>query len=317
MNNFLGVEELNITNQINYEQMEELKDLLMAPNVIKEINFINVDADILEYFKYVMELSPYINDININKNIYGFIDEKMIKNKYLNPETWYAAFKEEDDVVYFTKITNYKKYLDKITSTLNYLKANKASDLDIIKVFYDEVKSLKHGQKEGELESFISKDTKSHNKVFNYVLKTLGFSTILSEDNYVLVKITDENYDIDGVYLFNPEKDHRIGKYSLISYDYFALNPSNVETELMNSFKIRNLSYLKNHFSNYTNMEKEAYFDLYKDILFSKDLSEENKIKCITKFNNIDQKIEKDYILLVYLNYLKKPKNKAKNIAIF
>lgn len=292
---YLSDDKLDIIKD-NVFDSEEIKEILMSPNNIKEINCYNLDASNLEYLKYLIELSPFCKDELISKNVYGIITSSFIKDKYRFPDTWNTSYKIKGDKFYLTSLITYKKFLAKLQSILIYLVKRKASSLEIVKALYDEVKVLPEEESTNELESFI-KGSSNLSETFTFLLKTIGMNA-MNIDGYTLVYIKDDKYDVKGIYLFRPDLDKIESRYNKISYKGFCLPIEDAKGEVIESFMNRDLAYLKRNIEAF-DLELKDYMMLYRDIFNTRNIKEDKKLKCITSFSNIPSFAISNYNALV------------------
>lgn len=288
--NYLGDDKIEIIKMTNFDQ-EKIKDVLLSPNNIKEINCFNLDTSNLEYLKYLIELSPFCKDELIKKNIYGTITTSFIKDKYSYPDTWNTTYKIIGNNFYLTSLITYKKYVAKLHDILIYLIKEKASPFEIIKVLYDEVKSLPKVKSTNELEAFI-KGTLSLNETLAFLLKTIGMNATIVDD-YTLVYIDDNKYNLKGIYIFKPELDR-----NKFSYQGFCFPLEKTKGKVIESFLNRDITYLKRNIHEY-NLDIKDYLNLYRDIFNTRKINEDNRLKCINNFKDIPLFSNNNYQALI------------------
>lgn len=259
---------------------EELNDLLMNPNTIKEINCYNLSTDNLEYVKYLIELSPYCKDDLITKNIYGNITPEFIKDNYRYPETWNTTYKMKDDKYFLTSLVTHKKFASKLQGILNYLVKAKASPLEIIKVIYDEIKMLPKEKNDSELESFI-KGTDNYAVLLTFIFKTMGIRAVTIDD-YTFSYVIDSKYDVKGIYLFNPELDSQKRE----AYEGFLIPLKKASGEVIDAFKNNDMEYIKRNID-HLELELKDYSYLYHGLFNTRDITKMMKNKCLTMFSDM------------------------------
>lgn len=277
---YISDDKINIMRGEGDFDKEELNDLLMNPNTIKEINCYNLSTDNLEYVKYLIELSPYCKDDLITKNIYGNITPEFIKDNYRYPETWNTTYKMKDDKYFLTSLVTHKKFASKLQGILNYLVKAKASPLEIIKVIYDEIKMLPKEKSDSELESFI-KGTDNYAVLLTFIFKTMGIRAVTIDD-YTFSYVIDSKYDVKGIYLFNPELDRQKRE----AYDGFLIPLKKASGEVIDAFKNNDMEYIKRNID-HLELELKDYSYLYHGLFNTRDITSMMKNKCLTMFSDM------------------------------
>lgn len=277
---YISDDKINIMRGEGDFDKEELNDLLMNPNTIKEINCYNLSTDNLEYVKYLIELSPYCKDDLITKNIYGNITPEFIKDNYRYPETWNTTYKMKDDKYFLTSLVIHKKFASKLQGILNYLVKAKASPLEIIKVIYDEIKMLPKEKSDSELESFI-KGTDNYAVLLTFIFKTMGIRAVTIDD-YTFSYVIDSKYDVKGIYLFNPELDRQKRE----AYDGFLIPLKKASGEVIDAFKNNDMEYIKRNID-HLELELKDYSYLYHGLFNTRDITKMMKNKCLTMFSDM------------------------------
>lgn len=245
---YVGLVNLEFNKKLSSSKLSEIKDILFSPNTIKHIEFKDdVFKEDVTNIKYYLELSPYIVDSRVEKDILTSdkkIKEELSKLNYLNPNTWNISYLEKNNNYKVTTIVKYKVILE----TLNLLK-NKFkdyySDIDKIKVIYDYLIKFKEEDIENLDDVFILRkaNMKSLNRVFKYILNYFNIKSeiIKKEEHYLTyIYIDDDKYDIHGYYLFNPYLDlnkFKISNYKELNYKNFLL--SKEEYLLLNDINIK------------------------------------------------------------------------------
>lgn len=277
---YISDDKINIMRGEGDFDKEELNDLLMNPNTIKEINCYNLSTDNLEYVKYLIELSPYCKDDLITKNIYGNITPEFIKDNYRYPETWNTTYKMKDDKYFLTSLVTHKKFASKLQGILNYLVKAKASPLEIIKVIYDEIKMLPKEKSDSELESFI-KGTDNYAVLLTFIFKTMGIRAVTIDD-YTFSYVIDSKYDVKGIYLFNPELDSQKRE----AYEGFLIPLKKASGEVIDAFKNNDMEYIKRNID-HLELELKDYSYLYHGLFNTRDITSMMKNKCLTMFSDM------------------------------
>ena len=246
---YVGLVNLEFDKKITSSKLLEIKDILFSPNTIKQIEFKDsIFKEDVANIKYYLELSPYIVDSRVEKNILTSdleIKKELSKLNYLNPNTWNISYLESNNNYKVTSIVKYKVILEK----LNLLESKMKEDFSIvdkIKVIYDYLTKFKENNIESLDDVFVLREAnmKSLNRLFKYILTYFNIKSeiIKKNEHYVTyIYIKDNKYDIDGYYLFNPFLDldkFKISNiYKELKYSNFML--SKEEYMIINDISIK------------------------------------------------------------------------------
>jgi len=246
---YVGLVNLEFDKKITSSKLLEIKDILFSPNTIKQIEFKDsIFKEDVANIKYYLELSPYIVDSRVEKNILTSdleIKKELSKLNYLNPNTWNISYLESNNNYKVTSIVKYKVILE----NLNLLESKMKEDFSIvdkIKVIYDYLTKFKENNIESLDDVFVLREAnmKSLNRLFKYILNYFNIKSeiIKKNEHYVTyIYIKNNKYDIDGYYLFNPFLDldkFKISNiYKELKYSNFML--SKEEYMIINDISIK------------------------------------------------------------------------------
>lgn len=247
---YVGLVNLEFNKKLSSSKLSEVKDILFSPNTIKHIEFKdNVFKEDVTNIKYYLELSPYIVDSRVEKDILTdnqTIKEELSKLNYLNPNTWNISYIEKNNNYKVTTIVKYKLILE----TLNLLQSKFKEDFSIIdkvKVIYNYLTKFKEDKNQEQLDDVFmlrKANMKSLNRAFKYILNYFDIKAeVIKKDEHYLtyIYIDDDKYNIYGYYLFNPYLDLdklRISSiYKELKYKNFLL--SKEEYLLLNDINIK------------------------------------------------------------------------------
>ena len=239
---YFDVQNLSIDHSLIMSEIDEYKDLIFSPNSLEQIYFKgDCDVETIELVKDLLSISEYVDDSRIDKYIIlrlrGDEINRLLNSTYENPSTWNMPYERENDNYSLTDIPHYRAMNAFINRILNI----NLSTLEQVMKVYDEIKLMDFDQEE-EFTSLpdlvIKRKANSYgmNRLFAYVLSTMGFKTFIGETiqndvkSYVtLVEIKDEKYNIDGIYLFDPsmdtlsKDDYKSDSIRRINYNFFCI----------------------------------------------------------------------------------------------
>ena len=246
---YVGLVNLEFNKELSSSKLSEIKEILFSPNTIKHIEFKdNISIDDVAKIKYYLELSPYIVDSRVEKNILTnnkFIKRELTKLNYLNPNTWNISYLEKNNNYKVTTLVKYKIIIENLNIIESKFKDN-FSVIDKIRVIYDFLTKFKEDNIENLDDVFIERkaNMKSLNRLFKYILMYFDIKSeiIKKREHYVTyIYIDDKKYAVDGYYLFNPFLDLDNFKISNISkalkYSNFML--SKEEYFIINEISIK------------------------------------------------------------------------------
>lgn len=223
-------------------QIDELKEIFFSINSINQIYFRKkIDIKSIEIIKYLLELSPTMDDCRVEKYIIDTddINLKDLSNiTFINPSSWYIS-----DELNKNKLISVDKYRELnvfINKVMKPIDDNKYSVIEKVALIYDYCKKLKLCDEEYFDVLDVLKTKKTNNlgliKLFQLLLKKIDIKCFVGDSlidgessNVMLAKIQDQKYGIDGIYLFDPISDYVSisevpdSNYRYINYNYFAI----------------------------------------------------------------------------------------------
>lgn len=340
----------NLTNiffetPIDDTLLEGLKEIFFSINNITQIYF-DKDIDIqgIEKIKYLLEISPTMEDEKIEKYIINSdkVDiDTLSQINFLNPSTWMISKKEMNHSNRMISISEYKKTRDAINKIIAQIDKDEYSTIEKVTLIYDFCKRLKLEDKKtiNLYEVLSSKTTNKfgYSYVFSELLKEINISNYIGNAitdsevlDVVIAYIKDDVYGIDGIYLFDifsdyiDSKDVPNDELKGLNYNYFAIRLSDYSktifsdrlTGILNSL-IHDMEYdlEKLRFISMKDVkELESCFDMkfieiHQKIEQTKEISDSDKINIFTRVN------EEDKHILIKQNYVKR-KNRLLNYDI-
>ncbi len=240
---YFDVQNLSIDHPLTPDDVEEYKDLIFSPNSLHQIYFKD-DCDIksIQLIKDLLTISDYVDDSLIDKIILLKLSKKelqtLLSDKFENPETWSLPYAEENDNFSLTDLPR----LRMLKAFVKKINVDGLSPLETVMKVYDIVKLMDFDNecKDESLPDIVSSlktNSNGFNKLFSYILDSLGFKTFLGKikttdgDSYsiTLVDIVDKEYGFDGIYVFDPSMDtlpkNKYEKINVrrVNYNFFGL----------------------------------------------------------------------------------------------
>lgn len=328
---------------LNYEDISNLKEIFFSINNINQIYFrYDIDLKSIELIKYLLELSPTMEDCGIEKYILDTnnIDLNELCNiKFLNPNSWYVKPKFDDSKV--ISIDKYKEIENIISNILKEIDNIAYSTFEKVALIYDFCKklNLENNSNDNVIDILKTKNCNMNgfSKIFKMLLDKIGINSYLGEaivdnnkSNVVVAYIKDEKYNIDGIYLFDPFSDYISiddvpnEELRLLNYNYFGILLNDYSktifedrlTGMLNclvhdyDYDLEKLRFISS--KEITLLEQSFGFDFYtlhKKIDDTIQIKDETKLEIISTINNgkLHSVIKENY---------KKRKNKLLNYEI-
>lgn len=237
---YFDVQNLLIDHSFSNEEIDNYKDLIFSPNSLRQIYFKgSCDLKTIELIKDLLTISEYTDDRKVEKYLLiDFNDKELnsfLSSRFENPSSWKIPYEKDEDTYKLTDIPRYrtiKSYIKKLDDT-------ELSCVEQIMKVYDDVKLMEYDENctDDQLSEIIRmKKTNSYgfNLLFNYILKTLGYKTLLGrtecngKESYItLVEVIDPSYKIHGIYAFDPSMDslpkekYESNEVRRINYNFF------------------------------------------------------------------------------------------------
>lgn len=333
------------SSPLNDALIEELKQIFFSINNISQIYFQkDVDVKSIETVKYLLEISPTMDDASVEKYILNTenIDlEELLDVNFLNSNTWFISQKNKNMDNNMISIDRYKETLQHIEKVISKIDKVEYSVIEKVALIYDFCKSLTlYNSVQNDLLSILSSSKVSKNGysfVFSELLNRLNIKNYIGEAivdkeslEVVIADIKDEKYGIEGIYLFDPfsdyidSKDVPVDEYKGLNYNYFAIRLSDYSKTVFSDKLTGILNCLihdseydleKLRFSSERTLKKLElafgvdFLKLHKKVEDTKEISDEDKIKIFSMVNS------EDMHELIRQNYLKR-KNKLLNYDI-
>lgn len=331
--------EAPVTDQI----FEELKEIFFSINNISQIYFDkDVDTDSIEKVKYLLEISPTMNDASIDKyilNIERLDYSKILNINFQNPN-WWVSYKYKNNNVITLRLDEYKDIYSMLSSIIKkYCKSK--SLIENIAFAYDYCKRITlDNTKEYSIRDALKRN-KANSKmlviIFHNLLSLLGVKSFVGEsviDNevsYVVIAyIKDDNYNVDGIYLFDLLSDYidddEIPDKSLktLNYNYFCILLKDYSNTIFSDklvgilkcfihdidYDLEKTSYVsRKELSDIETIFNNDFLSIHDIISSTCEISDENILKILYEVNeqSIHKKLKENYY---------SRKNKLKNYNI-
>lgn len=233
--------------QLLDESIEMDQDLFYDDQiVVKFENITNLDLlkEFLDKVKNI-DITMHVEDNNKFLSFISLFDEDSINNIYVNYQ--YNSNK--------ANIKEYKYMMLKINEVITAIKELNLSELEIIMVVYDIVKSYKYKEVSIEdpslsraLHNIIQNDScvcAGFSNYFNYLLKELNiksFPIILNYKNRSsrhqrsIIYVNDDKYGVFGIYMFDPTFDCNKDDDYMNKYNYFLQSVSYIDSIFPNEY---------------------------------------------------------------------------------
>ncbi len=336
---YVGITNLDFSTPLTSEALDEVKKMVVSFNTLAQVTFRDkVGINDIENIKHILELSPMINDCNVEKLILRNNSPEDVKQllsfPYENPDSWELSYSFKDGAYQITSLPNYRKMEEYIGIVISSI-SKSLSPLEKIKEVYDFVKLLDLSITSSDRLPDIIRTRQTNylgfNNLFKEILSRMDIPVyivpIKREDiEYVsMIYIEDTKYEIDGFYFFDPASDslpkslYKNEAFRKINYNFFALNIYQVlNTRSGHDKYLGSLEYFTNSTYDYVlrkikvedKEELESIFKMdllgiYSLALKTKKIKEESLLNLIIKtlhkedFMTLDRNIEQ----LIISNY--------------
>ena len=309
---------------INEEMMNELKDIFFSINNINQIYFRkDADIDTIKKVKYLLEISPTMNDELVDKFILNIdnIDRKELFDLcFFNSNMWWVQYKVKNMELMTISLDDYIDIEKKLDLLIQRLRLNKYSEIEKIAKIYDYCKSYELDlDNEYVLKDIIDtkkSDSKTLMILFQKLLQKISIDSYIGESltdkekSLVLIaRIVDDKYNINGIYLFDllsdyvDEKDIPSKKYKNLNYNYFCMLLKNYSNTVFNDrligilkcfvhdyeYDFEKISYVPTkEISDLEELLKGNFFSIHNEIDETKEIEDETLLKVFYNINNKD-----------------------------
>lgn len=311
---------------INDEMMDELKDIFFSINNINQVYF-NKEADIdtIKKVKYLLEISPTMNDELVDKfilNIEKINLKELFDLNFFNSNVWWVLYRyknKESMTICLDDFIDIEKKLDLL---IKKLKLSKYSQIEKIAKIYDYCKSYSIDSSKDYNLKDVFNDKKSDSKtlmiLFQKLLQKINIASYIGESitdkekSLVLIaRVNDEKYGIRGIYLFDllsdyvNDEDIPLKKYKTLNYNYFCMLLRNYSNTVFNDrligvlkcfihdyeYDFEKISYVPTReVADLEELLEGSFYSIHKEIDDTKEIDDEVLLNILYSVNNDDIK---------------------------
>ena len=303
---------------------------MFSINNITQIYFTeNVDIETIELVKYLLEISPTMQDSNVEKYILTTnIDVNRLLNiNFMNSSTWYLSVLDKNNEEKIYSLDSFRLINSELDKVIEKLDLSNCSTIEKTGFIYDFCKKITIDESINDLNTALKTFKSSKNTIvllMQLLLRRIGINSYIGEaindgqENSVLIAdIKDKKYDIDGIYLFDVLSDYLsiedVPVFNKINYNYFAINISDYSKTIFND-RLLGILNCMSHDEEYDYEKLESiskkdmkYFEIcfdsdiqsiHKRIENSKEINDEDKLKIIDSINkeNLKDIINENYL---------------------
>lgn len=330
---FYDLSTIFFDSPIHEDDINKIKEIFFSLNNINQIYFIkNIDIKSIDIIKYLLEISPTMNDTLVEKYIFDLNSEDLdsiSELNFFNPNTWFLSmieFNKQSSIVSLDKYRQIRGFVEIFNRKLE-----NDSPLEKIKNIYDFCKDLSLVDNSVPISDMLKRKEASVNDfsiLFHYLLSKNNINSFVGkasskecEYNVVIVDVKDKKYNIDGIYLFDPfsdsvSKDEVIDEdLRNINYNFFGITLKQYEKNVFSDKFIDVISCLTHDYE--YDLEKSMYIsgksirtleecfkmdyhEIHKRIEQTKEIDLDTKLKIIT--SNCLEKLKE----LIEVNYKKR-----------
>ncbi len=310
--------------------INNIKEIMFSINNITQIYFTeDIDIETIELVKYLLEISPTMQDSNVEKYILTTkIDiDKLLNINFMNSSTWYLSILDKNKEEKILNIDSFRLMNSSLNKIIEKLDLSNYSIIERVGLIYDYCKKITIDDEINDLNIVLSSSKSSKNTIvllMQLLLRHIGINSYIGkaindeqENNILIADIKDEKYNIDGIYLFDVLSDYLskedVPVLNKINYNYFAINVCDYSKTVFND-KLLGILNCMSHDEEYDyekleNVSKKdmKYFELsfnsdiqsiHKRIENTKEIDDEIKLKIIDSINKDDLKdiINENYL---------------------
>ncbi len=241
---YIGITNLDFQSPLSKEELKEVQRMIFSINTLLQVSFKDgTRVDDIENVKMILESSPLVDDSKVEKMILR--KNTLAEVKYLlslpysNPSTWNICYARENETYYITNLPNYRIMEEYITLVLSCVK-EEMSMLEKTKEIYDFIKLLEfsEGASSRLSDIILTRKTSSYgfSLLFKTILERIGITSYIGKvdrdgnmDSVLLIDVSDEKYEAEGIYLFDPMSDsipkdqYKNDALRKINYNYLGL----------------------------------------------------------------------------------------------
>ncbi|MDD6879240.1 MAG: hypothetical protein PUD59_03305 [bacterium] len=316
---------------INDFQINNLKNILFSINNITQIYFReNIDIKSIEIVKYLLEISPTMNDKNVEKYILNpsKLELDLLLNLNLeNEQTWYISFEYENNRAQLISFSEYKIINNELNCIITKLKLSNLSQIEKILKIYDYCKLIELKDEYNDNLSTSLKFNISNKEglvcIFQLLLKKINIKSFIGntindneKNKTVIIDVDDDKYNINGIYLFDILNDYLYkgdvpDNIRTINYNYFCIKLNYYSNTIFQD-RLSGILYYLSHDLNYDlekiyNIPKDSiksleesfelnYIDIHDRIIKTTEISENTMISIITNDSELGKMIKDNYL---------------------
>lgn len=331
---FYDLSNIFFESSINDEIFEQLKEIFFSINNISQIYFDkDVDVSSIEKVKYLLEISPTMNDAIIDKYILNVdnLDIDSLFDINFHNSNWWILYKYKNNDLKTFRLDEFKDIHSRLTSIIKRYCLEQYSLIEKVAFLYDYCKRITlDNSNEYSLRDAL-KNNKANSDVliviFHKLLCELGIKNFIGESvvdketSYVLIAhIIDEKYDIDGIYLFDllsdyvDDKDIPDKKLKTLNYNYFCILLKDFSNTIFSDrlvgilkcfihdidYDMEKISYVsRKELSDIEDIFENDFLSIHGIIDSTHELSSDTILKILYSVNSSDihEKIKENYYL--------------------
>lgn len=250
-----NIQAFSFDHKLTDTEVVELEDNFKLYKNINQIYFKeNIDIEVIEQIKGILENSSFINDEKIEKYILGEYSieylNKLLDINYLNPNTWKISYLRTDSIKEIYSITECRQIMEYFNIFFQENDIKNLSLLEKICLIYDKVKLLDYLSQDNTLSEIVKTECTNsygYNLIFQELLNRIGIKTYIesltSNDGnrfITVINIDDDKYNVHGIYMFDPYSDSlpklKYNKKHIrrVNYNYFCISFQQLKNTIYN-----------------------------------------------------------------------------------